>query len=311
MNEIVLAADLGGTNLRLAAVDQDGRILYRARRETPPAERAEQIVSVISDAAKECLANIEENVRAFAAAVPAIIDFENGITLRLPNIPALNNFRLATALESELDLPCILENDANAAAIGENWLGASKDLKNSIFVTLGTGIGGGIIIDGNIYRGTDGTAGEIGHVCVEPFGAPCGCGSRGCAEQYASATAIVRMAGEIQSRFPEAELSKKTDLSAKEIYESGKTGDKLALEVFRLQGFYLGILLADLINIFNPEAFIIGGGASSGWDLFIPETIKQIHQRSYREPAERTKLIRASLGDDAGILGAARVALDS
>jgi glucokinase len=310
MKEIVLAADLGGTNLRMAAVTSDGRILQRARRETPQAERAGEIVSVIADAAKECLENVGENVKALAAAVPAIIDFEKGITLRLPNIPALNNFHLAAALESELNLPCILENDANAAAIGENWLGASKDLKNSIFVTLGTGIGGGIIIDGKIYRGTDGTAGEIGHVCVEPFGAPCGCGSRGCVEQYASATALVRMAGELQSRFPEAELSKKTDLSAMEIYKNGKKGDKLALEVFRLQGFYLGIMLADLINIFNPEAFIIGGGAASGWDLFIKEAEKQIHRRSYREPAERTKLIRASLGDDAGILGAARIAFD-
>lgn len=311
MRKIVLAADLGGTNLRMAAVTSDGRILYRARRETPQAERADQIVRAIAEAAKECLENVEEDAKAMTAAVPAIIDFEKGITLRLPNIPALNNFRLAAALEGELKLPCILENDANAAAIGENWLGASKELKNSIFVTLGTGIGGGIIIDGKIYRGTDGTAGEIGHVCVEPFGAPCGCGSRGCVEQYASATAIVRMAGELQSRFPEAEMSKKTDLSAKEIYEYGKNGDKLALEVFRLQGFYLGILLADLINIFNPEAFIIGGGAASGWDLFIKEAETQIHRRSYREPAERAKLIRAELGDDAGILGAARVALDS
>jgi glucokinase len=310
MKQVVLAADLGGTNLRVAAVDSDGRILYRARRETPSAERAEEIVSIISEAAKECLENVEDNVKAIAAAVPAIIDFANGITLRLPNIPALNNFRLAAALEGALKLPCILENDANAAAIGENWLGASKDLKNSILVTLGTGIGGGIIIDGKIYRGAKGTAGEIGHICVEPFGAPCGCGARGCVEQYASATAIVRMAVELQNRFPETELSKKTDLSALDIYECGKRGDNLALEVFRLQGFYLGIVLADLINIFNPEAFIIGGGAASGWDLFINETTKQISERAYREPAKHAKLIRAELGDDAGILGAARVAFD-
>lgn len=310
MKEIVLAADLGGTNLRVAAVRSDGRILYRARRETPQAGQAGEIVSVISGAAKECLNNVKENVKAFAAAVPAIIDFEKGITLRLPNIPALNNFHLAAALEDELNLQCVLENDANAAAIGENWLGASRDLKNSLLVTLGTGIGGGIIIDGKIYRGADGTAGEFGHICVEPFGAPCGCGSRGCVEQYASATAIVRMADEMRGQFPESELSKKDGFSALDIYESGKTGDKLALEVFRLQGFYLGIVLADLTNVFNPEAFIIGGGAAAGWDLFITELKKQIHLRAYRQPAERAKLIRAELGDDAGILGAARVALD-
>ena len=309
MKQLVLAADLGGTNLRVAAVYDDGQILYRARRETPQTDRAHEIVSAISEAAKECLANAE-NVKVFAAAVPAIIDFEKGIPLRLPNIPALNNFHLAEALGNKLSLRCILENDANAAAIGENWLGASRDFKNSILVTLGTGIGGGIIIDRKIYRGADGTAGEIGHICVEPLGAPCGCGSRGCVEQYASATAIVRMARELQNRFPETELSKRADFSASDIYESGKIGDKLALEVFRLQGFYLGIVLADLINIFNPEAFIIGGGAAAGWDLFIPETKKQIQQRAYREPAMRAKLIRAELGDDAGILGAARVGFD-
>ena len=311
MKEIVLAADLGGTNLRVAAVDGDGRILHRARRETPQTERADEIVSVIAETAKECLENVEKNVKAMTAAVPAIIDFEKGIPLRFPNIPALNKFDLADALKKELNLHVVLENDANAAAIGEHWLGASKEFKNSIFVTLGTGIGGGIILDGKIYRGADGTAGEIGHVCVEPFGAPCGCGARGCVEQYASATALVRIAGELKSRFPEAELSKKENFEAKEIYESGKNGDRIALEAFRLQGFYLGILLADLINIFNPEAFIIGGGAASGWDLFIDEATKQIHRRAYREPAERAKLIRAELGDDAGILGAARVALDS
>ncbi len=310
MKQVVLALDLGGTNLRVAAVDSDGRILHRTRRETPQAERAEEIVSAISEAARDCLNNVSASVKALAAAVPATVDFENGITIKLPNVPALNNYRLAAALEKELDLPCFLENDANAAAIGENWLGAAKDLKNFILLTLGTGIGGGIFIDGKIYRGADGTAGEIGHICVEPFGAPCGCGSRGCVEQYASASAMVRIAGELKSRFPESQLTKTTQLSASEIYESAKNGDNLALEVFRLQGFYLGILLAGLINIFNPEAFVFGGGAASGWDLFISHAQEQIRQRAYREPAERAKLFRAELGDDAGILGAARVALD-
>jgi glucokinase len=310
MKQIVLAADLGGTNLRMAAIDRDGQILYQTRRETPRGESAKQIVSVILDAANECLQNTDEKVSAIAAAVPSIIDFEKGITLKLPNIPALNGFHLSEALESELNLPCILENDANAAAIGENWRGASKDCKNSILVTLGTGVGGGIIIDGQILRGVSGTAGEIGHICVEPLGAPCGCGARGCVEQYASATAVVRLARKIIKEFPESELGEKANFSSLEIYEAGTRGDELALEVFRQQGFYLGIMLAGLINVLNPEIIVIGGGAAAGWDLFVPQTIAEIRERAYREPLEIVKIVRADLGDDAGILGVARLAFE-
>jgi glucokinase len=310
MKQIVLAADLGGTNLRMAAIDRDGQILYQTRRETPRGESAGRIVSVILEAARECLQNVDEKVLAIAAAVPAIINFEKGITLKLPNIPALDGFHLSDALESELNLPCFLENDANAAAIGESWLGASRNCKNSILVTLGTGVGGGIIIDGRILRGEIGTAGEIGHICVEPSGAPCGCGSRGCVEQYASATAVVRLARKFIKEFPESELGEKANLSAQEIYEAGVRGDELALEVFRRQGFYLGIMLAGLINVLNPEIIVIGGGASAGWDLFVPQAVAEIRERAYREPSEIVKIVRANLGDDAGILGAARLAFE-
>lgn len=303
-----MAADLGGTNLRMAAIDREGGILYRTRRETPRDKSAREIISMISDAAGECRRNVEERIAAIAAAVPAIIDFEKGITLKLPNLPALNNFHLSSALEKELNLPCILENDANAAAIGENWLGASKNIKNSILVTLGTGVGGGIIIDGKILRGMDGTAGEIGHICVEPFGAPCGCGARGCLEQYASATAIVRLARGLENEFPKSSISNCEVLSSLEIYEAGTSGDELALEVFRRQGFYLGLALAGLINVLNPEIVVIGGGAAAGWDLFAPEMHKQIRERAYRQPAARARIVRAHLGDDAGILGVSKLA---
>lgn len=310
MKQVVLAADLGGTNLRMAAIDRDGQILYQTRRETPRGESAVRIAAVIIDAANECLKNVDEKISAIAAAVPAIIDFEKGITLKLPNIPALDNFHLSEALENALNLPCILENDANAAAIGENWLGASKDYKNSILVTLGTGIGGGIIIDGRVLRGASGTAGEIGHICVEPSGEPCGCGARGCVEQYASATAIARLARKLLKQFPESGLLEKANFSSLEIYEAGVGGDELALEVFRRQGFYLGIMLAGLINVLNPEIIVIGGGASAGWDLFIPQTAAEIRERAYREPVEVVQIVRAKLGDDAGILGAARLAFE-
>ncbi len=310
--QIVIACDLGGTNLRMAAIDHEGNILYRTKRDTPKVDRADEIVRAMVESANECCEYVKDlgEVVAIAIAAPATVNAEKGIILKAPNVPALDGFRIIATLENELNLHAILENDANAAAVGENWLGASEGFDNSICVTLGTGVGGGIIIDGKILRGVDGTAGEIGHICVEPFGAPCGCGSRGCVEQYSSATAIVRQTQELASQYPKSELQHKTRLTAKDVYEAGLRGDELALEVFRRQGFYLGIALGGLINVLNPEVIAIGGGAAAGWDLFMPHLEEQIEQRTYREPRLRAKFEKAILGDDAGILGVAKLAFD-
>ncbi len=311
MKEIVIAADLGGTNLRMAAVDANGAILFRTRRETPRGENAGEIVRAIAEGADECRRNCHNfKVKAVAAAVPATVSVERGLILTAPNLTALNNFSMTAALEKELGVESILENDANAAAVGENWLGASKGFQNSIMVTLGTGVGGGVIIGGKILRGMDGTAGEVGHINVEPFGAPCGCGSCGCLEQYASATAIVRLAKKIKSQYPKSNLNQHAPPSALDIYRLGTEGDELALEVFRQMGFYLGVALSGLINVLNPEMIVIGGGASDGWKLFLPHVQETIRQRTYREPAERARIALAELGDDAGIIGAARIAFD-
>jgi glucokinase len=309
---IVIACDLGGTNLRMAAIDEAGKILYRTRRDTPKADRADEVVRAMVESAEECRERVKKTgeVVAIAIAAPATVSAEKGVILKAPNVPALDGFRIVAALENELNIKAILENDANAAAVGENWMGASKGFANSICVTLGTGVGGGIIIAGEILRGIDGTAGEIGHICVEPFGAPCGCGSRGCVEQYSSATAIVRQTQELASQYPKSDLAHKTRLTSKDVYEAGLKGDELALEVFRRQGFYLGIALGGLINVLNPEVIVIGGGAAAGWELFMPHLQEQIEQRTYREPRWRAKFEPAVLGDDAGILGAAKLAFD-
>ncbi|HNU08661.1 MAG TPA: ROK family protein, partial [Pyrinomonadaceae bacterium] len=217
-------------------------------------------------------------------------------------------FRFVAAVQSELGIRTIIENDATSAALGEAWLGASKGFDNSIMVTLGTGVGGGIIINGQPLRGPDGTAGEIGHICVEPFGAPCGCGARGCVEQYSSATAVVRLTRELESQYVRSELQNRSRLTSLDVFEAGKNGDELALEVFRQMGFYLGIALADLVNVLNPEIIVIGGGAAAGWELFVEYVRDQIRERAFREPAIRAEVVRAVLGDDAGILGAARLA---
>ncbi len=309
MKEIVIAADLGGTNLRMAAIDCKGHILHQIKRETPHAERADEIVAALVESAEICRSKVknEGEIIAISAAVPSGVDYRNGIVVKAPNIPCLDGFRLAAALKNKLNLPVILENDANAAAVGENWTGASKGFQDSIMLTMGTGVGSGIIIDGKILRGIDGMAGEIGHVCIEPSGNPCGCGSRGCVEQYTSATAIVRQTKELESRYRKSPLKNNSRLTSADIYDAGKSGDELALEVFRRMGFYLGIAIGGLVNTFNPEVIVLGGGAAAGWDLFMPHTRNQIAKCAFQKSVERAQIVPAMLGDDAGILGAAKL----
>jgi glucokinase len=205
---------------------------------------------------------------------------------------------LKKELFDRFHLPVVLENDATAAAIGESWLGAARDLSDSIQITLGTGVGGGVVLNNEPFRGVDGTAGEIGHICVEPDGHPCGCGSNGCIEQYASATALVRMAREAG-----LDVAKSF-----EVYNLAMDGNEQAIAVFRKMGRYLGITIAGLLNLLNPEIVVLGGGAAAGWDAFIEPVTAEIEYRAFAAPAARAKIVRSELGDNAGILGVARSA---
>ena len=310
--EFVFAADLGGTHLRVSTVDRNGKIYCRQMQATPQAEKPNEIVRALIDAFHKCeRAAVEQGgaISAVSVVVPGTVNVADGVVVKAPNVPCLDGFRLAAALESEIDEPVILENDANAAAIGEMWRGAGQGYRTLICVTLGTGVGGGIILDGKLWRGVDGSAGEIGHIGVDPFaGVPCTCGSRGCLEVYASATAIVRMTREARPRYPASTLHNTEDLTSEKVYKAGRDGDELAIEVFRRMGVYLGIGLASLINILNPEIVVIGGGLANGWDLFAKHMQQQVIERAFPIPARRVKIVRAECGDDAGLLGAARLA---
>ncbi len=309
MGSFVLAADLGGTNLRTAIVADDGRIVHRIKRPTPGDAHA--IAKAISDSSQECISAVKgsERPKALCIAVAATINPSEGILRNAPNLPFLNGFDLAAAVEAEIDIPTVADNDATLAAIGENWRGASRGYANTICVTLGTGVGGGLILNGEPYRGVDGTAGEIGHICVEPEGVECGCGSRGCLEQYASATAIVRIARELLTAFPGSELNGKESFDSRELFESSMRSDPLAVEAFQITSRYLGIAMAGLVNVLNPEMIVIGGGMAGAWEIMNDPVNREIRQRAFRTPAERVRLVAAKLGDDAGIFGAARVAL--
>lgn len=312
--KFVFAADLGGTHLRVAIVDGSGAVTCRQIQPTPQAEKPAEIVRALVNAVSKCEREVTERggvISAVSVVVPGTVNLEEGVVVKAPNVPCLDGFRLKAALESELPARVILENDANAAAHGEMWRGAGRGHRTLICVTLGTGVGGGIILDGKLWRGADGSAAEIGHIGVDPFaGLPCMCGSRGCLEVYASATAIVRMTREARPRYPNSVLRNTEDLTSAKVYEAGMAGDELAIEVFRRMGVYLGIGLASLINVLNPEIIVIGGGLSNGWALFESYMHQQVIERAFPIPARRVKIVQAECGDDAGLLGAARLAFN-
>jgi glucokinase len=236
-------------------------------------------------------------------------------------------------IERVLSTRVILENDANVAALGEKWLGAGRDVDDMIMLTLGTGVGGGIVLGGRIWHGMTGMAGEFGHMTVEPEGPPCGCGNRGCVEQYASATAVVRMAKEAiaSGRAPELASAANSDpeFSAKAVYNLAIQGDEEARRIFARVGRALGITIANLVNAFNLPMYVIGGGVSSAWQAFAPFIFEELRQRSlvyaatapsslqpgdYRatgqiaaEGPTRTIVTLALLGSDAGLYGAAQL----
>jgi glucokinase len=312
MKEIVLATDLGGTNLRMAAIESEGGILFQTKCSTPKTDSVSEILDIFLQKIDECRSNIkiDHQLKGISFAVPGGVDYKKRMVIKAPNLPCLEGFPLADFLEEKLNLKVILENDANAAAVGESWIGASRNFQNSIMLTLGTGVGSGIIIDEKILRGVDGMAGEIGHICLEPTGNPCGCGSRGCLEQYTSATAVTRQTNELKNQFPNSILNENSCFTSADVYQAGKAGDELALEVFRRVGYYLGVALSGLINTLNPEVIVIGGGVALGWDLFISHAQKEINAHAHRVSVERVKILPAKLGDDAGILGAAKLGFE-
>jgi glucokinase len=311
--KLVFAADLGGTHLRAAAIDENGQIYHHLKKAAPNSTQTTDIVRVLIEAARECESKAREHgvIQTTSVAVAGTVNVDEGVVLTAPNIPCLAGFRLAEVLQTELNKPAIIENDANAAAIGEMWQGAACGARTIVCMTLGTGVGGGIILDGKLWRGADGSAGEIGHMAVEPLGGVgCACGSQGCLEVYASATAIVRMIRDALPRYPHSILHTSEDLTAEKVYRAAQSGDELAADVFHRMGIYLGIGLANLVNILNPEMIVIAGGVANGWDLFAKEASQQMRERAFPLPASRVRIKRGECGDDAGLLGAARLAFN-
>lgn len=303
MSQYSIGIDLGGTNLRAAAFDANGLLLKKISGSTPVSEGPEAVIADMVQAASLLRGEFgKEGLAGIGAGVPGNIDMRAGVVVRWGNVPAFTGYPTRDRLAEQLNTPVILENDANAAALGEHWMGAGRGADNLVMLTLGTGIGGGIISDGKILRGHIGMAGEVGHITVVPNGNPCGCGNRGCVEKHASATAIGAMA---------RLFGLGNDLSALDVQILAERGDERAAAIWRSMGESLGTALACLINVFNFPLYLIGGGASGGWDHFAPAMFAEIEYRSmtYRLTKATTSIARATLGGDAGLFGAARLPL--
>ncbi len=334
MPNFSIGVDLGGTNLRIAAVNQQGDLMEKVTLGTRVALGKDHVIHQMCDAIRLLAAKYRDGaaLQGIGIGVPGIIDMKTGMLRESPNLPGWAESPVQAQIEGLLGTRVILENDANVAALGEKWLGAAREVDDMAMLTLGTGVGGGIVLKGRIWHGMTGMAGEFGHMTVEPEGPPCGCGNRGCLEQYASATAVVRMAKEAiaEGRAPGLSKAASSDpeFNAKAIYNLAIQGDQEARKIFGRLGRALGICIANLVNAFNLNMYVVGGGVSSAWEAFSPLIFEELRQRSlvyaatapaFRSGGEgasghvgpegstRTIITRALLGSDAGLYGAAQL----
>ena len=315
----VIAVDLGGTNMRWALVDRQGKILGRWERATASMPDQEALINTI---AGELLASRQEaesqaaEVKAAGLGAPGRILPEEGVVAFSPNIAFLKDFPLVANLKNQVPWPVVLENDANLFALGENWLGAGAGYDQMLGMTLGTGVGGGLILNGRVWSGTAGTSGEVGHITIEPEGYKCRCGSRGCLETMASGSWTVAWVKD--------QLAQKEPSWLKELWEkdpeaidgatlvvAAKMKDPLARRAFERVGQALGIAIADVVHLLGLSRIVIGGRFAGAWDHFHIHMKEELHRRLTLFPPEKVTVAPAELGDDAGLLGAARLAWEA
>ena len=304
----VIGIDLGGTNCRGALVGDDGQLCFQRSIKTRIDAGFD---SFWSRFVRFCQELIDEGrqqgyaLEGVGLGFPGIVAKEGFVHVS-PNLPPLNGFALADHLVSQLRLPVRIVNDANAIALGEARWGAGQEFSNFVMVTLGTGVGGGLIINRQIWTGADGAAGELGHITVEPLGRLCGCGAYGCLEQYASGPAIVRTCLELWNHYSEQGSHPSIKpCTAEEVTVAAVNGHPAARGACESAGRYLGQVLAGIANLLNLEGAVIGGGVSANLDLIMPSLREEIDKRAFAVTARRMKLVPAALGDKAGILGAA------
>ena len=284
-----IGVDLGGTAIKMGRFLEDGTCLDEISLATPQPANPQPVIKAIAQGVNRL--NQDRTCMAIGLGVPGPTDTARRIAKKSINLPGWDNVPVADWLEAQTKLPTILENDANCAAIGEAWLGAAKQFKDFILLTLGTGVGGGIFLDGKLFTGRCGAAGELGLITLNPDGFPCRSGNQGSLEQYASIGSVIRNTGKQPA----------------EIGRLAESGDKTALAFWHNYGKTLGAGLASLIYVLTPEAVIIGGGISASSRFFLPSTLKEIERRVVSPSRPGLQLLTAELGNKAGMLGAAKL----
>jgi glucokinase len=300
---------VGGTKIAAGVVTPEGEILKETRYPTPTS--SERLVENLARAISEVRDRHE--VGGICLAVAGLILAQENKVVFSPNLHAVEGIPLKEVLEPRIGLPLTVENDANAAALGEFRFGAGSEVDHLVFVTLGTGIGGGVITHGVLLRGAQGSGGELGHVTIQSTGPRCACGNRGCLEALASGTAIARRAREVASEKPDSALGRlavKRKLLGEDVTELARNGDEVALSVLEETGRWLGIGLAGFVNIFNPEVVAVGGGVMAARELILESARREVRLRARPPSRDLVEVKEATLGPESGVLGAAALARD-
>jgi glucokinase len=309
---VCIGIDIGGTNLRCALVSREGEILFRDKQVTVVDQGREQFLMRLFAALDRLRHEAGASglkVAAIGIGVPGLIS-NAGVIYSSVNLLPLEGLNLTDAIRRSTGLPSVSVNDANASTLGEKRYGAGRPYDSLLVLTLGTGVGSGLILNGRLWTGIDGVAAEYGHATVEPAGFACPCGNHGCLEQYASASALVAAARRAVALGQGGMLADLPDdkLTAGAIALAARSGDSCAVTLFVQLGRYLGIAAAAVVNLLNLEAIILGGGVSASFDLFFEAMQQEMLSRTFAIPGQRVRLLSGELGDDAGILGAAAMA---
>lgn len=307
----VIGIDLGGTKISGALADLEGNVLskYTVPTGAPEGEKAvlDRIINAILRVTEESGKSLEE-VKAIGIGSPGPLDAKRGMLLDPVNLP-FRNFNLVGAIVDKFAIPTYLENDGNVAAIGEYIFGAGKGTENMIYITVSTGIGAGAVINGKLYKGSTSNSLEIGHTTIDPRGPKCKCGNTGCAELFASGTAIGRQGKEAVESGAVTSLSNYEDITSYEVFKEAEKGDKVAAEILNKSLNYLGICVANTITSFDPEVVAIGGGVSKGGQIVFDKVRAIVDERCFKAISESCKIVPAGLGTDAGVIGAVALAI--
>ncbi len=316
VEKLIVGVDLGGTQIRAALADGEGSILRRTSCLTLAEEGPQPVMGRIKGAIYEVLvATDREQVQGIGVAAPGPLDPWKGIIMDAPNLPGWREVPLKALMEEEFGLPVVVGNDANLAALAEQRFGAGQGVADMIYITVSTGIGGGIIADTRLLLGAQGFAGEVGHQTIEAHGPRCNCGNVGCLEALAAGPAIARRARELIRNGAETAITELVGddldkITAREVNQAAQAGDPIAIGIFRQAGFYIGVGIVNLLHLFNPSLIVIGGSvAKAGEFLFEPirATVRERAMASYYW--ENTPIVPATLGDDVALLGAVALVL--